>query len=167
VERDIRGISSLGLSSIGDSSNDVGFSGKGGGGIEENEDRVGDIDVRICEPCVLLLNLEGRGGLYDIVLSRRVEEMVLVRIIILCRAVRSKTFFSVKGKYSVKCVVMSSLGGRCPKKLRSFDGLFAFCAAGLNAPDVGEGGSSAFSGSRTPRPLRMLIELARLVLLLV
>lgn len=85
----------------------------------------------------------------------------------LCRAVRSRTFFSIAGKYSVRCVVMSSLGGRWPKKLRSFEGRFAFCAAGLNEPDVGEGGSSAFSGSRTPRPLSMLMELARFVLLLV
>jgi hypothetical protein len=61
---------------------------------------------------------------------------------------------------------MSSLGGRCPKKLRNFDGLFALCTAGFEAPDVGDGGSSAFSGSLTPRPLSILMELARLVLLL-
>jgi hypothetical protein len=64
--------------------------------------------------------------------------------------------------------VISSLGGRCPKKLRSLDGRFAIeSAEGLRVPDVGEGGSRAFSGSRTPRPLKMLIELARLVFLLV
>jgi len=61
---------------------------------------------------------------------------------------------------------MSSLGGRCPKKLRNFDGLFALCIAGLRAPDVGDGGSRAFSGSLTPRPLSILRELARFVLLL-
>ena len=61
---------------------------------------------------------------------------------------------------------MSSLGGRCPKKLRNLDGLFALCTAGFEAPDVGDGGSSVFSGSLTPRPLNILIELARLVLLL-
>lgn len=44
----------------------------------------------------------------------------------------------------------------------------ALIAAGLRRPeaDVGEGGSSARSGSRTPRELRILIELARLVVLL-
>lgn len=61
---------------------------------------------------------------------------------------------------------MSSLGGRWPKKLRSLDGRFAFCAAvGLRRPPGEEGGSNAFSGSDTPRPLRILIELARFVFL--
>lgn len=64
---------------------------------------------------------------------------------------------------------MSSLGGRWPKKLRNLDG---FLAAGhgtaLGDKAVGEGGSeSALSGLCTPRPLRMLIALARLVVLLV
>lgn len=67
--------------------------------------------------------------------------------------------------------MISSLGGRWPKKLRSLDGRLAVAlsTAGLRRPevDVGEGGSSACSGSRTPRLLRMLIELARLVVLLV
>lgn len=60
-------------------------------------------------------------------------------------------------------MVISSLGGRWPKKLRSLDGLFA--AAGLKRPEVGEGVSNALSGSETPRPLKMLIELARFVFL--
>ena len=60
--------------------------------------------------------------------------------------------------------MISSLGGRWPKKFRSLDGLFAFIIAGLNCADVGEGGSNAFSGSRTPSPLRILIELARFLL---
>ena len=63
--------------------------------------------------------------------------------------------------------MISSLGGLCPKKFRSLDGLFAFINAGLNCADVGEGGSNAFSGSRTPSPLRILIELARFVFLVV
>lgn len=61
---------------------------------------------------------------------------------------------------------MSSLGGRCPKKLCNLDGLFALCAAEFKAPDVGDGGSKAFSGSLTPKPLNILIELARLVFFL-
>ena len=52
------------------------------------------------EPCVLLLNLEGRGWL-DEVLCRFVE-IVPDLIIILFRAVRSRTFFSALGKYSVR-----------------------------------------------------------------
>ena len=88
-------------------------------------------------------------------------------IIILCRAVRSRTFFSALGKYSVKWLVISSLGGRWPKKFRSLDGLFAFIMAGVNCADVGEGGSNARSGSCTPSPLRILIELARFVFLVV
>lgn len=64
-------------------------------------------------------------------------------------------------------MVISSLGGRWPKKFRNLDGLFAFIIAGLNCADVGEGGSNALSGSRTPRPLRILIELARFVFLVV
>ena len=61
--------------------------------------------------------------------------------------------------------MISSLGGRWPKKFRSLDGLFAFIIAGLNCADVGEGGSNALSGSCTPSPLRILIELARFVFL--
>lgn len=72
---------------------------------------LGDEDMRRWEPCVLTLNLDGNGGMNDAELSL-FEESVPFLIIILCLAVRSKTFFSVKGKYSVKWVVMSSLGGR-------------------------------------------------------
>jgi hypothetical protein len=112
---------------------------------------------------VLLLNLDGNDGFQEIVLSLFPESVAL--FIKLWRAVRSNTFFSVNGKYSVKCVVMSSLGGLCPKKLRSLDGFLTTGLAGLfELGVVGETGSSAFSGSRTPRPLRMLIELARFVL---
>jgi hypothetical protein len=100
--------------------------------IDENDVLVGEIDILACEPCVLLLNLEGSGGFHEAVLSRFPNDSVF--LIILCRAVRSRTFFSVKGKYSVKCVVMSSLGGRCPKKLRNFEGLFALWVAGLPLP---------------------------------
>ncbi len=60
---------------------------------------------------MLTLNLDGNGGMNEAELSL-FEESVPFLIIILCLAVRSKTFFSVKGKYSVRCVVMSSLGGR-------------------------------------------------------
>ena len=55
---------------------------------------------RLPEPSVLLLNREGRGWL-DAVLCRLLE-IVPDLIIILCRAVRSRTFFSALGKYSVK-----------------------------------------------------------------
>jgi hypothetical protein len=125
---------------------------------------VDEVDSLGKEPCVLLLNLDGSGGLKDIELSLLPLDRVLP-LIILWRAVRSNTFFSVNGKYSVKCVVMSSLGGLCPKKLRNFDGLLITGLAGLfEVSVVGETGSRAFSGSRTPRPLKMLIELARFVL---
>lgn len=132
--------------------------------------RVGDIERCIDpdpDPCVLVLNREGRGGLSDIVLFRFSPPLTLeARSIILCRAVRS-TFLSAKGKYSVKCVVMSSLGGRWPKKLRSFEGFLLGFTDGrgiLGWPWVGEAdGSRAFSRSRTPRPLRTLIVLARLI----
>ena len=151
VESDMRGRSST-------SSCELIFSGTGGGTVDD-EGLEGE-NERLLEPCVLLLNLEGRGWL-DEVLSRLLETVPDL-IIILCRAVRSSTFFSALGKYSVKWLVISSLGGRWPKKFCSFDGLFAFTIAGLNRPDVG-GGSNALSGSCTPRPLRILIELARFV----
>ncbi len=65
---------------------------------------------------------------------------------------------------------MSSLGGRCPKKCRSLEGRLAVALsiAGLrwSELDVGDGGSRARSGSCTPRLLRILIELARFVVLL-
>ena len=112
------------------------------------------LDDNPCDPWVLVLNRDGKGGLSDIMLSRL--PTVDARSIMLCLAVRS-TFFSAKGKYSVRCVVINSLGGRCPKKLRNFEGFLA-------AACVGEiGVSRAFSGSRTPSPLRMLIVLARLI----
>jgi hypothetical protein len=129
-----------------------------------------------------MLNLDGGDGFQDMVLSRFLDIILSLfpdvkpsalpetvpLLIRLCRAVRSRTFFSVKGKYSVKCVVISSLGGRCPKKLRSFEGFFGaadeLLPSGVIGGKVGEeAGSNAFSGSRTPRPLKMLIELARLV----
>jgi len=60
---------------------------------------------------------------------------------------------------------MSSLGGRWPKKLRSLLGRLddtGVLAVGVFC--VGEvGDSSALSGLRTPRPLRMLAVLARLI----
>jgi hypothetical protein len=87
------------------------LSGTGGGG-EENDVLIGEIDDT--SPCVLLLNLEGNGsaGFQDIVLSLFPMLPMVEDLIMLFRAVRSSTFFSVKGKYSAKCVVMSSLGGR-------------------------------------------------------
>jgi hypothetical protein len=121
VDSDIRGISSV--EPLLSGSED--FSGKGSGGtIDENDALDGEIDILDCEPCVLLLNLECRGGFHEAVLSRFPNDSLFDFNIILCRAVRSRTFFSVNGKYSVKCVVMSSLGGLCPKKLRNFEGLF-------------------------------------------
>lgn len=115
---------------------------------------------------MLTLNLDD-GGANDIVLSLFPNAAEPPARSILCRAVRSKTFFSVKGKYSLKWFVMSSLGGRWPKKLRNLDGPFEKLDPDECFPAVedcvGEDGdSNAFSGSRTPRPLRMLIELARL-----
>lgn len=88
-------------------------------------------------------------------------------LIILLRAVRANTFFSVKGKYSAKCVVISSLGGLWPKKFLNFDGFFDGLPEGLlrSTETVGDaGGSSVFSGCGTPRPLKILMELARFVL---
>lgn len=64
---------------------------------------------------------------------------------------------------------MSSLGGRWPKKWRNLEGRLALALlVGLRRPEVevGEGGSSVRSGFRTPRELRILIELARFVVLL-
>lgn len=58
VESDMRGISSPGLS-LSESLELTGFSGGGGGRIDENEDLAGETDDRFCEPCVLLLNLDG------------------------------------------------------------------------------------------------------------
>lgn len=148
VDNDIRGGSSVTgvISPVnGDKGDDGGLSGTGGG-TEENEVLIGDMEVP--SPCVLLLNLEGKGGggFQDIVLSLLPKLPIVEALIILCLAVRSKTFFSVKGKYSAKCVVMSSLGGLCPKKLRNLFGLFWL---GLRRPEepFGEaGGSRAFSG---------------------
>ena len=126
----------------------------------------GCVDVDDLDPCVLLLNLDGitcplpPANAFpfpnDTTLS-------LFRIILFLA--RPRTFFSALGKNSVRCVVISSLGGRWPKKLRSFEGRLE--PLGLRRPEVGEGGSRARSGLLTPRPLRMLMELARLVLRLV
>lgn len=135
-----------------------------GGGRADDELLEGE-NERLPEPCVLLLNLEGKGGLDEVLC--RLLDIAPDLIIILCRAVRSRTFFSALGKYSVKWLVISSLGGRWPKKFRNLDGLFAFIIAGLNCADVGEGASNGLSGSRTPSPLRILIELARFVFLVV
>jgi hypothetical protein len=136
------------------------LSGMGGGGDESDD----------LSPAVLLLNLDGRGGagFQDTVLSLFPRLPMVDVLIILFRAVRSSTFFSVKGKYSAKWVVMSSLGGRWPKKFLNFDGLFVGdgLPPGLFRPAdvVGDGGgSSAFSGCGTPRPLKILTELARFV----
>lgn len=54
----MRGISSPGLS-LSESLELARFSGRGGGGIDEKEDLAGETDDRFCEPCVLLLNLDG------------------------------------------------------------------------------------------------------------
>ena len=138
------------------------FSGTGGGRVVD-EGLEGE-NERLAEPCVLLLNLEGRGWLDEVLC--RLLEVVPDLIIILCLAVRSRTFFSALGKYSVKWLVISSLGGRWPKKFRSLDGLFAFTIAGVNCSDVGEGSSNARSGSCTPSPLKILIVLARFVFII-
>lgn len=133
------------------------------------EDTVREGDIERCaelEPWVLVLNREGRGGVRDSKLSLFSPLTLEARSIMLCRALRS-IFLSVNGKYSVRCVVINSLGGRWPKKLRSFEGFFEEFADGSGCfgwPWVGDAlGSRAFSGSRTPRPLRTLIVLARLI----
>lgn len=113
VDSDIRGGSSVTgvISPVNGDTGDAGGLSGTGGGIEENDVLIGDMDV--LSPCVLLLNLEGKGGagFQDIVLSLLPKLPIVEARIILCLAVRSKTFFSVKGKYSARCVVMSSLGG--------------------------------------------------------
>lgn len=137
-------------------------SGIGGGG--ERSRKLDATDMRDAtelrfdarEPCVLTLKRDCARGLRDMMLSLR---FVGPRIM-LWRRVRSSTFFSVKGKYSARCVVISSLGGRCPKKLRSLPfllGLFDGLSSTLGAAD-----DSGASGICTPSPLRMLTELARL-----
>lgn len=135
VDNDMRGGSSV-TGVVSPVNTDI-LSGTGGG-PEENEVLVGEMDDT--SPCVLQLNLEGKGsgGFQDIVLSLLPILPIVDDLIILLRAVRSSTFFSVNGKYSAKWVVMSSLGGRWPKKFRNFDGLLA--EAGLARPvdDVGE-----------------------------
>jgi hypothetical protein len=135
VDNDMRGGSSV-TGVVSPVNTDI-LSGTGGG-AEENEVLVGEMDDT--SPCVLQLNLEGKGsgGFQDIVLSLFPILPIVDDLIILLRAVRSSTFFSVNGKYSAKWVVMSSLGGRWPKKFRNFDGLLA--EAGLARPvdDVGE-----------------------------
>lgn len=129
------------------------------------DERAGDVErCADPDPCVLVLKRDGNGGgTSDITLSL-LPPTVDARSIILCRAVR-RTFFSANGKYSVRCVVMSSLGGRWPKKLRSLEGFLDDASVlAMSVLCVGEvGGSSALSGLRTPRPLRMLAALARLI----
>lgn len=133
------------------------------------EDIVREGDMERCadpEPCVLVLNREGRGGVRETVLFLFSPLTLEARSIMLCRAFRN-IFLSVNGKYSVRCVVINSLGGRWPKKLRSFEGFLAEFTEGsgcFNWPWVGDAlGSRAFSGSRTPRPLSTLMVLARLI----
>jgi hypothetical protein len=161
VDRDTLGIGPVDPALSGGGVGD--FSGTAGGS-EDIEVLVDDIDNLGSDSWVLLLNLEGSGWLLDSVLSLLPLDAVPL-LIKLFLAVLSNTFFSVNGKYSVRCVVISSLGGLWPKKLRNLDG---FLGTGLEGPFrfgvVGDTGSSAFSGSRTPRPLRTLTELARLVL---
>lgn len=60
------------------------------------------LDDNACDPCVLVLNRDGKGGFNDIMLSRLPwPPTVVARSIMLCLAVRS-TFFSANGKYSVR-----------------------------------------------------------------
>ena len=115
---------------------------------------------------MLTLKREEERGLKEMVLSRR--PMLPFALSMLCRAVRSSTFFSVKGKYSVRWFVMSSLGGRWPKKFRALARPLKTLVAPVSSLSgaVGEvGDSSAFSGSSTPRPLSTLTVLARFILL--
>src|ERR1700761_4412964 len=142
VESDTRGTSSATAGRA--------FGSGGAGAYEEKEVRGDDAEVPCAEPCVLVLKREGNGGagFHDAVLSR--VERVLLRKIILCRAVRARTFLSVIGKYSVKWSVMSSLGGRCPKKLCNFEGRVLAFVGGLTIEGLVlpvDGGSSARSGS--------------------
>ena len=67
----------------------------GGGGDEIIDD---------LSPAVLLLNLDGSGGagFQDTVLSLLFRLPMVDVLIMLFRAVRSNTFFSVKGKYSAR-----------------------------------------------------------------
>ena len=69
VESDMRGISSPGLS-LSESLDLERFSAGRGNGIDEKEDLVGEADECLCEPCVLLLNLDGSAWLCDMVLFR-------------------------------------------------------------------------------------------------
>ena len=131
--------------------------------VAETMEALGDVVL----PESMVLTLKRLCGIVNEMMLSRLFGTPLWRIIMLCRLVRSSTFFSVNGKYSARCVVMSSLGGRCPKKLRSFDGVFFALFVGLvEVCDDGDGGPSApFSGILTPSPLRMLTELARFMAL--
>ncbi len=60
MERDTRGISSAGVVLP---LSEAGFSGKGGAGLDDKEVREADTEVRGSDASVLLLNLEGNGGL--------------------------------------------------------------------------------------------------------
>lgn len=131
--------------------------------------------LRWCEPMVLALNRD-RGkpptpaapscpspsAATDSVLSRLLSRT-------LCRIVRRSTFGCVYGKYAGRCVAISSLGGRWPRKARILpakvlvEGLFPplVLGAGRLSLPPGFDDSSTRSGSRTPRPLSTLMELAR------
>lgn len=82
------------------------------------EVRAENIDIRpFPEPCVLTLNLDEPGVCHETMLSL----LSIPGLIMLCLLVLSRTFFSAAGKYAVRCCVINSLGGRCPKKFRSLD----------------------------------------------
>ena len=69
---------------------------------------------------VLVLNRDAnRGGHCDPPPPAPLRPIVCRLRMTELRAVRLSTLRSVKGKYSCRWLVMSSLGGRCPKKLRS------------------------------------------------
>lgn len=133
-------------------------SGSGGGDSDRLSRILGATDIR--EPWVLTLNRERDGGFQETMLSRLFAGTPDARII-LCLRVRSSTFFSVLGKYSAKCVVMSSLGGRCPEKLRNLPLLFGL-VVGLSWTFGEIVEVDGASGICTPSPLRILMELARL-----
>jgi hypothetical protein len=97
----------------GSDASSVGIGGSGGDILDENEMRemtesLGEPPPRP-EPCVLTLNRDWLSvdGFQEMVLSRLFDARH-----VLCLLVRSRTFFSVNGKYSARWFVMSSLGGR-------------------------------------------------------
>lgn len=84
--------------------------GNGGGGDDleaidmcEAIEFLGDDPTVSPEPCVLTLNLDVLcGGFHEMMLSRRLGRLAFDARNMLCRRVRSRTFFSVKGKYSAR-----------------------------------------------------------------